>query len=118
MMDDELEVESDLVALYRNAAREVPNEKLDRAVLGKAHAVAWRRRNRAFLLAAASCGTLALAVGLLSAVATTKMHSAIDTAEYGMTTGRVELYLMTANASPGMNVRPELAKQPNQSGVE
>jgi hypothetical protein len=118
-MSDELS--PDIVALYRSTAREVPGERLDRIVLRKARAVAWRRRNRPLLLAMASCGTLALALGLWSAVTMIRTHSAVDTAQYGMTTGRVEFYLITASTNrdePGMNVRPGFAKLSSQTGVE
>ncbi|MGA7673896.1 MAG: hypothetical protein WCA78_02485 [Rhizomicrobium sp.] len=109
-MSDELSAQ--LLALYRNTAREVPDEKLDRAILGNAHAVAWRRRNRAPLLTAASCTSLAIAIALWSAAATTKPHPALDTAEFGMNDGRAPSYAMNANASvnrePGMDANPGL----------
>ena len=105
------EISAQLLALYRDGAREVPDEKLDDAVLGKARAVAWRRRNRVFLLAA-SCASLALTIGILSTVPTRDTRPAVDTSQYGMTDGP-KFYAMTANAGndlntdePGMNANP------------
>lgn len=105
--------DDDLRTLYRNTAGELPDERLDRALLQKAHAVAWRRRHRAPILAAGTC--LLLAMGLW---ATSTPSGAIDTAQYAMTAGRAQLYATNAmtDTTPGMNVHP--ATNDQQSGEQ
>ena len=118
MMQDD--AADDLIALYRNAARDIPDDKLDRAILGKARAVAWRRRHLTPILAAGAC--ILLAMGL-SFNGTSTTPSAMDTAHYGLSDGRAQLYAATIpwadihnGQQQGMQVQPLHAANDQQSG--
>lgn len=109
------EISPDIAALYRSTARELPGDNLDHIVLGRARAVAWRRRNRSLLLAMASCGTLAVVIGIWSASLPTRTHPAIDISQIGLTAGRPQPYAIDAHAigyrhadEPGMASNPAL----------
>ena len=105
--------ESDIAALYRAAASEEPDARIDRVVLGKARRAAWLRRNRVALAGAAGCACVAAMLSIGTLLQPIEQPMAPSMPDYGPRDVRARQFLMSADldtamrqAMPGANARP------------
>lgn len=101
------ELSAQLLALYRNGARDEPDARLDETILRAARRHDGRAHATRVVMLVAACAALAMALNVLSAPQRLTTHSA-TAPRPGLEDGRARLFLLTLKSDtqrPGMMQR-------------